>query len=154
MPHEWKYTAEPDAKDDWEGTQVTLLHRHTKNYRQTNNLLLSGGFFCFFFAVFISAFSITFPFSIPYLLYQVFLTIPFANMFSVPDTLSTRFLSFKCSHFLFSPSTLFHVSCVSSTSPPSGLFINYTVETHKQYKLIFQGVHRNNCHSSWWVNWK
>lgn len=38
-------------------------------------------------------------------------------------------LSFRCLHFPFSPSTFFQISCVSSPSPPSGLFIHYTVET-------------------------
>lgn len=47
MPHEWKCTAERDAKEDWEGTQVTLSHWHAQKL-QTNifSYCLGAVFFC------------------------------------------------------------------------------------------------------------
>lgn len=94
-------------------------------------------------------------FSSPYLLYEA---CP-----SVWDTISVPVQLSPPSHAL-SGAPMLHIAqistlhlcfvsfCVSTTSPPSGAFINYTVETEDiKTSQTHLPVHKRDCYSCWWA---
>lgn len=136
-----------DAKDDWEGTQVSLSHPHTKHYRQTKiffSLSVSLGYLCYFcildyiFRLHVSVVSATSGGSPSQICSLSLLICPPPSLFQVLSL-----------HFLNSPHCF--ISCVSSTSPPSGTFRDYTVKTNKLHKLTFNRVPQITA--SWRASW-
>lgn len=125
MPREWKYTAERDARDDWEGTQVTLSPACTKTTRKLFLLLSCCRRFCLS-TFFPPTTILTFLLFAPYLPYQVFLSVSISDMVSVSVKLSLSgapilHIAHISLHFCF------RVPRVSPTSPPSGPLASYTV---------------------------
>lgn len=149
MPLEWKYTAEWNANDDWKGTQVTLSGMQTKNppKKQQTSFFLSCIATILSPCIFYNNSQICLEFLVCHF---------WSSSLSPSHTLSwsvSPFLLFRCSYFQFPPFTLFHVSCVSSTSPPSGIFINHTVETWdtNRAQTNFLCSPWSTFHSSLWV---
>lgn len=97
----------------WEGTPVTVSDTDTQTICLTLSLLATVSIF------------LDFPQQFSYFSSSIHSSYIKSYRLSPPQTCLP--LSFRCSHFPFL--TLSHM-CIGSPSPPSGLFIKYTVDTN------------------------